>query len=163
MADRFLGLRHNAVVGRHDQDGDIGDVGPARPHFCKGFVPRRIDESDRLAVLFDLIGADVLGNAALFTRNHVNADNAVQKRRFSMVDVSEERNDWRTRLQQGRIVLAFIDLGKNLVLQGHLLAEIDFHAEFHRQQFGQLGIQLGTDVHGGCRAQSEQIAKHLGR
>ena len=29
MTDRFFGLRHNAVVGRHDQHRDVGDVGAA--------------------------------------------------------------------------------------------------------------------------------------
>ena len=54
VADRFFGLRHDAVVGRHDQHGDVGHVGAAGPHLGERFVARRIDERDPLAVLLDL-------------------------------------------------------------------------------------------------------------
>ena len=74
VADGFFGLRHDAVVGGHDQHGDIGDVGAAGPHFGEGFVARRIDEGDLAAVLFDLVGANVLRDAAAFAADHVDAD-----------------------------------------------------------------------------------------
>ena len=51
VADRFLGLRHDAVVGRDDQHGDIGHVGAAGPHLGERFVARRIDERNPPAVL----------------------------------------------------------------------------------------------------------------
>ena len=51
VADGLFGLRHDAVVGRHDQHGDVGDVGPAGTHFGEGLVARRIDEGHRPAVL----------------------------------------------------------------------------------------------------------------
>ena len=53
VADRFLGLRHDAVVGRHDQHGDIGHVGAAGPHLGERLVARRIDEGNPPAVLLD--------------------------------------------------------------------------------------------------------------
>ena len=53
VADRFFGLRHDAVVGRHDQHGDVGHVGAAGPHLGERFVARRIDERNPLAVLLD--------------------------------------------------------------------------------------------------------------
>ena len=64
VADGFFGLRHDAVVGRHDQHGDVGDVGAAGAHFGERLVARRIDEGDRPAVLLDPVGADVLRDAA---------------------------------------------------------------------------------------------------
>ena len=99
MADRFFGLRHDAVVGRHDQHGDVGDVGAAGPHFGEGLVARRIDERDLAAVLLDLIGANVLRDAAAFAADHVDADDLVQQRRLAVVDVAQERDDRRPRLE----------------------------------------------------------------
>ena len=78
VADRFFGLRHDAVVGRHDQHGDVGDVGAAGPHFGERFVARRIDERNPPAVLFDRVGANVLRDAAAFAAHDVDADDAVQ-------------------------------------------------------------------------------------
>ncbi len=39
MADGFLGLGHNAVVGRHDQHGDIGYIGAAARISVKASCP----------------------------------------------------------------------------------------------------------------------------
>ena len=44
MADGLFGLRHDAVVGRHHQHRDIGDVGSAGPHFGECLVAGRVDE-----------------------------------------------------------------------------------------------------------------------
>ena len=78
VADGLLGLRHHAVIGGHHQDGDVGDVGAAGAHLGERLVARRIDEGHGPAVLLDAIGADVLGNAALFVRGHVDADDPIQ-------------------------------------------------------------------------------------
>ena len=51
VADGLFGLRHHAVVGRHDQHGDVGDVGAAGAHFGERLVARRVDEGHRPAVL----------------------------------------------------------------------------------------------------------------
>ena len=66
VIDRLDGLRHDAIVGRDDQDHDIGDFGAAGTHAGKRFVARRIDENDLLAVVVDVISADVLRDAAGF-------------------------------------------------------------------------------------------------
>ena len=54
MADGFFGLRHDAVVGRDDQHGDVGDIRAAGPHFGERFVARRIDERDLAARSFSI-------------------------------------------------------------------------------------------------------------
>ena len=46
VVDGFEGLRHDAVVGRHHQDDDIGDLGAAGAHAGERFVTGRIDEDD---------------------------------------------------------------------------------------------------------------------
>ena len=64
MADRLEGLGHDAVIGRHDDDGDVGDLRAAGPHRRERLVARRVEEDDAPAVLGDLARADVLGDAA---------------------------------------------------------------------------------------------------
>ena len=105
MADRFFGLRHHAVVGGDDQHGDVGDVGAAGPHFGKGLVTGRVDEGDLAAVFFDLVGANVLGDAAALAAGHVDADDLVQQRGLAVVDVAQEGDDRRPGHQLAGIVL----------------------------------------------------------
>ena len=66
VVDGFERLRHHAVVGRHHQHDDVGDLGAAGAHAGERFVAGRVDEDDLAAVLLDVIGADVLRNAAGF-------------------------------------------------------------------------------------------------
>ena len=56
----------------------------------------------------DAVGADVLGDAALFVGRHVDAEDPVQERRLAVVDVAEEGNDRRPRLQHGGIVFLLL-------------------------------------------------------
>src|SRR5207248_6073828 len=62
VVDGLLGLRHDAVVGGHDDDGQVGDVGAAGPHFREGLVAGRVQERDRPAAVLDAPGADDLGD-----------------------------------------------------------------------------------------------------
>ena len=112
VADGFFGLRHDAVVGRHDQHGDVGHVRTASPHLGERFVARRIDERNSAAVLLDGVGANVLRDAAAFAADDVDADDAIQQRRLAVVDVAQEGDDRRTRHQRRRIIgllLEFLD------------------------------------------------------
>ena len=68
VVDGFEGLRHDAVVRRHHQDDDIGDLGAAGAHAGERFVTGGVDEDDLLAVHLHLVRADVLGDAAGFAR-----------------------------------------------------------------------------------------------
>ena len=60
VGDRFLGLRHDAVVGGHHQHDDVCHLRAACAHRGERFVARRIEERDLPAVVLDLVGADVL-------------------------------------------------------------------------------------------------------
>ena len=66
VVDGFERLRHDAVVRRHHQHHDVGDFGAAGTHAGERFVTRGIDEDDLLAVLLDVISADMLRDAAGF-------------------------------------------------------------------------------------------------
>ena len=46
VVDRFPRLRHHAVVGRDDEDHDVGDARAARAHHRERFVARRVEEHD---------------------------------------------------------------------------------------------------------------------
>ena len=50
VVDRLDRLGHHPVVGRHDQDDDVGDLGAAGPHGGEGLVAGRVDERDPVAV-----------------------------------------------------------------------------------------------------------------
>ncbi len=105
VADRFLGLRHDAVVGGDDQHGDIGHVRTAGTHFGERFVAGRIDEGDRPAVLLDPVGPNVLRDSARFAGHHIDADEVVEQRRLAVVDMAQEGDDRGPRLELIRIVL----------------------------------------------------------
>ena len=44
VIDRLARLRHDAVVGRDDEDDDVGDARAAGAHHREGFVTRRVEE-----------------------------------------------------------------------------------------------------------------------
>ncbi len=62
----FAGLRHDSVIRRHDQYGDVGHLRAACPHGGKRLMAWRIDESQEIVILLDLVGPDGLGNPAGF-------------------------------------------------------------------------------------------------
>src|SRR5438046_531237 len=64
MVDGLHRLRHDAVVGGHDQDDDVRRLGTPSPHGRERFVTRRVEEGDLAVRRRDLIGPDVLRNAA---------------------------------------------------------------------------------------------------
>ena len=97
VVDGLDRLGHDAVVGRHDQHHDVGDVGAAGPHLGEGLVARGVDEGDRLAVLLDLVGADVLGDATGLAGDDVGRADAVEQQRLAVVDVAHDGDDRRAR------------------------------------------------------------------
>ena len=49
VIDRFLGLRHHAVIGGHDQHDHVGDLGAAGAHHRERGVAGRVEEHDAAA------------------------------------------------------------------------------------------------------------------
>ena len=95
VLDGFDRLRHDAVIGRHHQHRDIGRLGAAGTHGGERLVARGVEEGDLLAVHFDLIGADVLGDAAGFARDHIGLADRVEQRGLAVVDVAHDGHDRR--------------------------------------------------------------------
>ena len=98
VVDELNRLRHDAVVGGNDEYRDIGRLRAAGAHCRERLVAGRVDEGDLLAVLLDLVGADMLGDAARLGRDDVRLADRVEQRRLAVVDMAHDRDDRRTRL-----------------------------------------------------------------
>ena len=104
VVDRFNGLRHDAVVSGHHQNGNVGGFRTTRPHGREGFMAWRVDEGDQTTICLHLIGADVLGNATGFSRHHIGFAQRIQQRGFAMVNVTHDGDHGWARLHQLRRV-----------------------------------------------------------
>ena len=143
MVDGFQGLRHDAVVGRHHQDDDVGDLGAAGTHAGEGFVAGRVDEDDLAALHLHLVGADVLGDAAGFAARHIGLANGVEQRGLTVIDVAHDGDHGSAAYLILR-VFGFL----------HRLHGFDFvahgsggSAEIARDIGGQFGVQRLVDGH----------------
>src|SRR6185503_12047002 len=94
--------RHHAVVGGDDDHDDVGDLGAAGAHAGEGLVARGIEEDDLAAEggrVFlgdaDLVGADVLRDAAGFAGCDVGGADGVEQRGLAVVDVAHDGDDGR--------------------------------------------------------------------
>ncbi len=105
MVDGFQRLGHDPVIGRDDQDDEVGHGGPARPHRGEGGVPGGVDEGDLLAVHLLLIGADLLGDAPRLGVDDVGGADGVDESGLAVVDVAHDGHHRRARLKIGGVVL----------------------------------------------------------
>ena len=99
VVDGLDGLRHDAVVRRHDQDDDVGHLGAASTHGGKRLVARGVDEGDLTAVDVDDGSADVLRDAAGLARGNAGMANRVERGRLAVVDMTHNGDHGRTRLE----------------------------------------------------------------
>ncbi len=99
VVDRFFRLGHDAVIGGHDQHHDIGNLRAPCAHARKRFVTRRIDEHHGTIIDDHLVSADVLRDAARFSRGNFRFANGVEQTRFAVIDVAHYRHDRRPRFQ----------------------------------------------------------------
>ncbi len=114
--DRLDRLRHDAIVAGHHQDHQVGDVGAASPHLREGRVARGVEEGDLLAAFqANLVGADMLGDAAVLAAGHIGGAQGVQQAGLAVVDVTHDGDDRGPGLQVIVDVLganeAFFDVG----------------------------------------------------
>ena len=130
VVDRLHRLRHHAVVGCDHQDRDVGGLGAAGTHGGERLVTRGVDEGDRplrpVEVDADLVGADVLGDAAGLLLADVRLTDGVQQPGLAVVDVTHHGHHRRAGLQVflAALVLAVGEVERFqqfavLVLGGH--------------------------------------------
>ena len=94
VIDGFLGLGHHIVVGGNDDNGDVGDLCTASTHGGERFVTGGVEEGDRTAIFeADIVGTDVLCDAAGLTGDDVGVANVVEQGGFTVVDVTHDGDD----------------------------------------------------------------------
>ena len=151
MVDRLDRLRHQPVIRRDDQDNDVRHIGAALAHFGEGFVARRVEEGDEVTALgLDLIGADMLRDAAGFAAHHIGAAQRVEQAGLAVVDVAHDRDDRGTRLQRFLV----INVGSRIDVDIRFRHALDVVAELGDEQFG--GVLVDGLVDGDHHAHLEQ-------
>ncbi len=141
VIDGLDGLRHDAVVGRHHQDDDIGDFGAAGAHAGERFMAGRIDEYDLAAVLLDVISTDVLRDAAGLAVGDVGRTDRVQQRSFAVIDVAHDGDHGSAPHLIGGY-FGFGDLLRALFFVADLVGG---SAELARQVLGHLYVEILVD------------------
>ena len=111
MLDGFLGLGHDAVVGRYHQNHDVGGLRTAGTHGREGLVTGGIEERHHAAWGFDVVGANVLRDTTSFARRHLGAADVVQQRGLAVVHVAHD-GDHRSARQQFGVFLTRIFVGE---------------------------------------------------
>ena len=142
VADRFDGLRHDAIIGGHHKNNDIGDIGTASAHLAKSSVARRIEECDRIAALsFELIATDMLGNPASLALSDIGTAQSIKQAGFAVIDMAHDRNHRRARFQ--RLFWIVISGGDNINVAFRDASDIV--AKLFDQQFSCISINRLID------------------
>jgi hypothetical protein len=140
--DRLYRLRHHPVVGGDDEHDDIRHSRAARAHGGEGGMTGRVEEGDLLAATeLDLIGADMLGDAARFAGNYVCLAQRVEQRRLAVIDMAHHRDHGRAGPQRRFIVFAALQALQHVRFRDAL----DRVAVFRRHEFGRIGVDRVVD------------------
>ena len=143
MGNGLLRGRHDAVVSRNDDDGNIGHLCSTGTHGSEGLVTRSIQESYLTSVLqFHVVGTDVLRDATCLTGNNVRVTDVVKQRRLTMIDMTHDGNDGGTTYQV--VLVVFILLNGILHLGADILGG---EAELVGHNIYRLGIQALVDTY----------------
>ena len=137
VVDGLDRLRHDAVIGRDDEDGDVRDHRAAGTHGRERLVARGVEEGDGLAVDHDAVSADVLRDAAGLTGCDVCAADAVEQAGLAVVDVAHDHHDRGARDEFVLAVLAVVD---QALFDRHDDLVLDLAAELHGHERGGIVI-----------------------
>ncbi len=142
VVDRLDGLWHHAVVGSHDQDRAVGQLGAAGTHGGERLVARGVEERDlalfAIQVHGHLVGADALRDAAGLACDDVRLADRVEQSGLAVVHVAHHGHDRRTRLEV-LVLLQFLGLEVDVELLEQLLVflfrghDLDIPADFVAQ------------------------------
>ena len=145
VVEGLNGLGHDAVVGGHHQDGDVGHLGTAGTHGREGLVTGGVDEGDRTILVVqvdaDLIGTDGLGDAPGLAGDDVGGADRVQQLGLTVVDVSHDRDHRGPRHEVGVVLIGLeVDVEGLQQLSVLVLGRDDLDV------VAQLGAQEGEGV-----------------
>ncbi len=142
VIDGFERLGHHAVVRGHHDDDDVRHLGAAGTHAGECLVARRVEEDDlaagsRRAFLGEanLVGADVLGDAAGFAGGNVGFADGIEQRGLAVIDVAHDGDHGCTRYLELAGIFGFEHFFDGLVRQFFFVADD-----------GGAGAELGGDV-----------------
>lgn len=116
VVQRLDRLGHHTVVRRHHEDRDVGGLGTTGTHGGERLVTRGVDEGDPALFVVDLGGdlvrADVLRDTAGLARDNVRLADGVEEPGLTVVDVTHDGHDRRTRDEEllAALVLAELDV-----------------------------------------------------
>ena len=165
VRNRFHGLGLYTVVGSHDQDRQVGNGRAARAQRRERLVTRRVEERDRPAVVLDLIGADVLGDAPGFTGSDLGLAQGVEDGGLAVIHVPHHGHDRRPRrevrirfrLGRFRRRLRWGGSGRSgRAVDG--VGILDPEAKVAGHERGRCAVQLA--VNGGYQAGAQQFFEH---
>jgi len=89
MVDSLDCLRHDAVVGRHNDDGDVCHLRTTGTHRCKRLMTRCVEECDPLTVRkLYVVCTDMLCDTSGLTGNHVSVTDVVEEGSLTVVNVT---------------------------------------------------------------------------
>src|SRR3546814_15186735 len=88
MLGRFARLRHHAVIGRNDDDDDIGDLRATRTHARERRMAWRVEEGDDALLGADVIRANMLGDATSLDRGDAGFAAVIEPGRLAVLDVA---------------------------------------------------------------------------
>ena len=150
-------LRHHAVVRGHNEDHDIRELGPPRPHSRKGGVTGGIEEGHRAVPRIHVVRPNVLGNAPRLTTGHAGFANIVEERSFTVVDVTHHGHH-----RCARLALAFDFQGLEVLLLdgigGHGLCPV---TKLLHQEDGRILIEHLVD--GGHHPHAHELLNRVPR
>ncbi len=154
MIDGLDGLIHDAVIGGHDQNNDIGNLRSAGPHRCKRLVTGGIQEHNIPAVDMHMIGADRLRDASRFTVGNIGLPDGIQQGGFAVIDMSHDGHHRSTRFE----ILRCGGSLQNGFVKFHVRG-FQLETEFTRNNAG--GIVIDGLIDGRHHAHGHQLIDNL--
>ena len=135
MAQGLTRLWHDAVIRRHHEHHNVGDIRTPRPHLGKRGVTRGVNERDRVTIVLNAVSTNVLRDATRLTSGDPRLAQRIQKRCLAMVNVTHESDDRSAQLEflllhlLRHLSLRFHDHLLNLVHTSALLALLTLQLE----------------------------------
>ena len=119
VLDGFPGLGHDTVVRSHHQNHDIGGLGTTGTHGGERLVTGSIQEGHHAARRFNVVGADVLRDAAGFARCHLGATDVVEQRGLAMVHVAHDGHHGGAATTRHPVRDLILGKGFRIIQRGH--------------------------------------------
>ena len=139
MVDRLDSLRHDTVICRNDQHGDIRGIRAAHTHSRKCLMTRCVEECDLLPVDRDHVSADMLRDTARLAVGHMCIPDRVKEGCLAVVNVTHDTDNRRT---SDHIILRLFALCKKVADDVFLLLLLRDDVIVHGDLFSLIVSQL---------------------